>query len=107
MLMVQGGCAIDGGWPTELPCGASPDGHPAPRRTRGPAAPPPCKSTGLKCKSRVTRELAKYRTVIDRNRHRARKAKCASTFSRADHAERIYDPVALGWEKQLPFPPSA
>jgi Insertion element 4 transposase N-terminal len=40
----------------------------------------------------LTRELAKYRTVIDRNRHRARKAKCASTFphaSRADTATRI------------------
>ena len=23
------------------------------------------------------------------------------------YVERIYDPVALGWEKQLPFPPSA
>jgi len=31
----------------------------------------------------LARELAKYRTVIDRNRHRARKAKCASTFPRA------------------------
>jgi len=31
----------------------------------------------------LARELAKYRTVTDRNRHRARKAKCASTFPRA------------------------
>ena len=31
----------------------------------------------------LARELAKYRTVIDRNRHRARQAKCASTFPRA------------------------
>ena len=31
----------------------------------------------------LTRELAKHRTVIDRNRHRARKAKCASTFPHA------------------------
>jgi hypothetical protein len=31
----------------------------------------------------LARELAEYRTVIDRNRHRARKAKCASTFPRA------------------------
>ena len=31
----------------------------------------------------LTRELAKHRTVIDRNRHRTRKAKCASTFPRA------------------------
>ncbi len=35
----------------------------------------------------MTRELARYRTVIDRNRHRARKAKCASTFPRAGHTE--------------------
>ena len=35
----------------------------------------------------LTRELARYRTVIDRNRHRVRKAKCASTFPRAGHAE--------------------
>ena len=31
----------------------------------------------------LARELAKHRTVIDRNRHRPRKAKCASTFPRA------------------------
>jgi hypothetical protein len=40
----------------------------------------------------LARELAKCRTVIDRNRHRARKAKCASTFprvGRADTATRI------------------
>ena len=39
----------------------------------------------------LTRELAKHRTIIDRNRHRARKAKCASTFphaSRTDTATR-------------------
>jgi hypothetical protein len=39
----------------------------------------------------LTSELAQHRTVIDRNRHRARKAKCASTFphaSRADTATR-------------------
>ena len=35
----------------------------------------------------LARELAKYRTVIDRNRHRARKAKCASTFPRAGRAD--------------------
>jgi hypothetical protein len=34
----------------------------------------------------LARELAKYRTVIDRNRHRARKAKCASAFPRAGRA---------------------
>ncbi len=37
----------------------------------------------------LTRELAKYRTVIDRNRHRARKAKCASIFPRAGGADII------------------
>jgi hypothetical protein len=40
----------------------------------------------------LTRELGKHRTIVDRNRHRARKAKCASTFphaSRADTATRI------------------
>ena len=35
----------------------------------------------------LTGELAKYRTVIDRNRHRPRKAKCASTFPRAGRSE--------------------
>ena len=35
----------------------------------------------------LTRELAKHRTVIDRNRHRPRKAKCASTFPRAGRAD--------------------
>lgn len=35
----------------------------------------------------LTGELAKYRTVIDRNRHRPRKAKCASTFPRASRSE--------------------
>ena len=35
----------------------------------------------------LTRELAKHRTVIDRNRHRPRKAKCVSTFPRAGRAE--------------------
>ena len=34
----------------------------------------------------LARELAKHRTIIDRNRHRARKAKCASTFPRAGRA---------------------
>jgi len=34
----------------------------------------------------LARELARHRTVIDRNRHRARKAKCASTFPRAGRA---------------------
>ena len=40
----------------------------------------------------LTSALGKLRTVVDRNRHRARKAKCPSTFghaSRADSATRI------------------
>ncbi len=40
----------------------------------------------------LTSALGKLRTIIDRNRHRARKAKCPSTFahaSRADTATRI------------------
>ena len=44
----------------------------------------------------LTRTLAKCRTVIDRNRHRARKAKCPSTFphaSLADTATRIAEAV--------------
>ena len=39
--------------------------------------------TGKTSCTALTRELAKHRTVIDRNRHRPRKAKCASTFPRA------------------------
>ena len=35
---------------------------------------------GRTSRTALARELAKHRTVIDRNRHRARKAKCASTF---------------------------
>jgi hypothetical protein len=35
----------------------------------------------------LTRELAKHRTIVDRNRHRPRKAKCASTFPRAGRAD--------------------
>src|SRR6266702_1442645 len=35
----------------------------------------------------LTRELGKHRTVVDRNRHRVRKAKCASTFPRAGRAD--------------------
>ena len=42
--------------------------------------------TGRTSYTALTRELAKYRTVIDRNRHRPRKAKCASTFPRAGRA---------------------
>jgi len=43
--------------------------------------------TGKTSYTALTRELAKYRTVIDRNRHRARKAKCASAFPRAGRAD--------------------
>jgi hypothetical protein len=43
--------------------------------------------TGRTSCTALARELAKYRTVIDRNRHRARKAKCASTFPRAGRAD--------------------
>ena len=35
----------------------------------------------------LARELAEHRTVIDRNRRRARKAKCSSTFPRAGRAD--------------------
>jgi hypothetical protein len=48
--------------------------------------------SGRTCYATLTRELAKHRTVTDRNRHRVRKAKCASTFPRAgrtDTATRI------------------
>jgi hypothetical protein len=31
----------------------------------------------------LTREIAKYRTVVDRNRHRARKSKSPSSFGHA------------------------
>jgi len=39
--------------------------------------------SGNACYKAVTREISKCRTIVDRNRHRARKAKCASTFPRA------------------------
>ena len=42
---------------------------------------------GMTSCTALTRELAKHRTVIDRNRHRPRKAKCASTFPRAGRAD--------------------
>ena len=41
---------------------------------------------GKASRTALTSELAKHRTVIDRNRHRPRKAKCASTFPRAGRA---------------------
>jgi hypothetical protein len=37
----------------------------------------------------LTRELSKHRTVVDRNRHRARKAKCVSTFPRAGRSDTV------------------
>ena len=42
---------------------------------------------GVTSYTALTRELARHRTVIDRNRHRARKARCASTFPRAGRAD--------------------
>jgi len=35
----------------------------------------------------LTSAISKWRTVIDRNRHRARKAKCPSTFEHARRAD--------------------
>ena len=37
---------------------------------------------GRACYQALTREIAEYRTVVDRNRHRARKSKSPSSFSR-------------------------
>ena len=42
--------------------------------------------TGKTSYTALARDLAKHRTVTDRNRHRARRAKCASTFPRAGRA---------------------
>jgi hypothetical protein len=38
---------------------------------------------GAACYEALTREIAKYRTVVDRNRHRARKSKSPSSFGHA------------------------
>ncbi|MGD0559452.1 MAG: hypothetical protein ABSA93_31330, partial [Streptosporangiaceae bacterium] len=38
---------------------------------------------GGTCYEALTREIAKYRVIIDRNRHRARKSKSPSSFARA------------------------
>ncbi|HEY6789147.1 MAG TPA: transposase domain-containing protein [Trebonia sp.] len=38
---------------------------------------------GHACYQALTREIAKYRTIVDRNRHRARKSKSPSAFARA------------------------
>jgi hypothetical protein len=48
--------------------------------------------TGRACYQALTRELAKYRTIVDRNRHRTRKSKSPSNFTHAtakDTATRI------------------
>ena len=37
----------------------------------------------------LTRAIGKYRIVTGRNRHRARKAKCASTFPHASRVDTI------------------
>jgi hypothetical protein len=39
--------------------------------------------TGQACYPALTREIAKYRTTLDRNRHRARKSKSPSSFTHA------------------------
>jgi AAA ATPase domain len=38
---------------------------------------------GRTCYQALTREIAKYRIIVDRNRHRARKSKSPSSFGRA------------------------
>ncbi len=38
---------------------------------------------GRACYQALTREIAKYRVIVDRNRHRARKSKSPSSFGRA------------------------
>ena len=38
---------------------------------------------GRACYEALTREIGKYRTVVDRNRHRARKSKSPSSFRHA------------------------
>jgi Transposase DDE domain len=44
---------------------------------------------GRTCYKALTRTIGKHRTVVDRNRHRARKAKCASTFPRASRGDTV------------------
>jgi hypothetical protein len=39
--------------------------------------------TGRTSYEALTREIAKYRTIVDRNRHRARKSKSPSSFAHA------------------------
>jgi hypothetical protein len=38
---------------------------------------------GRTCYQALTREIAKYRVIVDRNRHRPRKSKSPSTFGHA------------------------
>jgi hypothetical protein len=45
--------------------------------------------TGRTCHMSLTRAIGKYRTVIDRNRHRARKAKSPSSFGHASAADTV------------------
>ena len=44
---------------------------------------------GRTCYKALTREIAKYRTVTDRNRHRARKSKSPSSFGHATAKDTI------------------
>ena len=41
------------------------------------------------CYQAVTSEIAKYRTVVDRDRHRARKSKSPSPFAHAGPADTV------------------
>ena len=45
--------------------------------------------TGRTCHKSLTRAIGKYRTVIDRNRHRARKAKSPSSFGHASATDTV------------------
>ena len=44
---------------------------------------------GTTCYTALTSAIGKYRIVTGRNRHRARKAKCVSTFPHASRADTI------------------
>jgi hypothetical protein len=44
---------------------------------------------GTACYEALTREIAKYRTIVDRNRHRARKSKSPSSFGHATAKDTI------------------
>ena len=72
--------------PPRRHCRSSPARSPHPGPPRRDRRDPRREQTSY---TTLTRELAKYRTVIDRNRHRVRKAKCASTFPRAGRAGTI------------------